>query len=284
MTLQLYSRTDDPSLTPLMGVLQRLEVAFTRFDVEADPDARQQLVKLTGALTIPTLIFDDGTYLIQPTPQQFAEKLLGSQAQPSRRLSAVLRLWGESALALTLGFSAFGVCFGVGGAYTTATFSGLSLILAAAGIGFVVLSLLPPGKRVLAAIGKALPMKALKWAIIPVMAAVMGLSLGAQHKPFDVWVWIALAVVCTVLALSAAALTREMWARWTGNLRRAQSWLGIGGLVGFLALLFLSLLLHQPSLSNLMVIPQLLLLTTMSGLGSFLLIGADEDTPGLTRA
>ena len=73
----------------------------------------------------------------------------------------------------------------------------------------------------------------------------MGLSLGSQHKPFDVWAWVALAAVCIVLAVSAAALTREMWAKWAGGLRGAQSWLGIGGLVGFLALLGLTLALRQ---------------------------------------
>src|SRR5579859_1006049 len=215
IALQIYSKSSDPSLKALTGALQHLAVAYTHLDIDADPSARSNLLELTGAQITPTLVFEDGTYLIQPRPKQFAEKMfsLGSETRQSPTLFSVLRLWGEVVLAFTIGLVTFGLCFGVGSAYTATTFSGLSLLVAAAGIGFVLLALLPPGKRLLAAVGKILPTKALKWLIVVFLAAVMGLSLGSQHKPFDVWAWIALAAVCILIAVSSAALTREMWAK-----------------------------------------------------------------------
>src|SRR5579859_189845 len=223
MTLQLYAKQSDPSLKSLTEALQHLALTYTHLDVDVNPNARSNLLKLTGAQTTPTLIFGDGSYLIQPTPEQFAEKMLslGSETRQSPTLFSVLRLWGEVVLTLALGFVTFGLCFTIGSAYTATTFSALSFLVAAIGIGFVVLSLLPPGKRLLTAVSRFVPTKVLKWLIIPLLAAVMGLSLGAQHKPFDVWAWIALVAVCILIAVMAAGLTREMWAKWAGNVRRA---------------------------------------------------------------
>src|SRR5258707_14863227 len=83
MSLQLYLKPGDPSLPSLVGSLKRLDVAHNALDIDANPTARADLLKLSGALTVPTLVFDDGTYLVEPTPAQFAEKMLSLQpAQP----------------------------------------------------------------------------------------------------------------------------------------------------------------------------------------------------------
>jgi glutaredoxin len=42
-------------------------VPYTYVDVDADAEAKAMIEQLTGAKSIPVIVFDDGSYLIEPS-------------------------------------------------------------------------------------------------------------------------------------------------------------------------------------------------------------------------
>ncbi len=56
--------------------LEQKNVAFTWIDVEQDETARVTMQKYNGGLqTIPTIIFQDGTVMVEPSNAQLAGKI-----------------------------------------------------------------------------------------------------------------------------------------------------------------------------------------------------------------
>ena len=56
--------------------LEQNQVAFTWIDVEADETARETMQKYNGGVqSIPTIIFGDGTVLVEPTNAQLGHKI-----------------------------------------------------------------------------------------------------------------------------------------------------------------------------------------------------------------
>lgn len=52
------------------------EIIFEEIDVEKDKKAMEYIQKINAGLkSVPVLIFEDGTILIEPTSQQLSEKL-----------------------------------------------------------------------------------------------------------------------------------------------------------------------------------------------------------------
>ena len=148
-----------------------------------------------------------------------------------------------------------------------------------------VLSLvIPPVKRWMAALRKHVAWKSAKWLFVPLYAGLMGLSLGSQHTLFNVWLWIGFIAFAMVLVVITTALTRDLWEGWAQRIQKAQGWLGIIALVGFVGVLAVSTLLHQTGLLHSMLIPQFLLLGPMFGLGGFQLFAAGQQTSPINRA
>ena len=57
-------------------VLDRLEADYTWIDVESDPTAAEEVRRINGGRrTIPTILFPDGSILIEPSDQELATKL-----------------------------------------------------------------------------------------------------------------------------------------------------------------------------------------------------------------
>jgi mycoredoxin len=62
----------------LAGQMKREGIAFTTVDIEQDPEAAAVVEKLNGGnQTVPTVVFDDGTALTNPTLAQVKQKLAG---------------------------------------------------------------------------------------------------------------------------------------------------------------------------------------------------------------
>jgi mycoredoxin len=57
------------------GYLEAHGVPFTYVNVDEDPVAKAMIEKLTGAKSIPVIIFDDGSYLIEPSNDALGEKV-----------------------------------------------------------------------------------------------------------------------------------------------------------------------------------------------------------------
>lgn len=57
------------------GYLTAHGVPFTYVDVDADAAAKEMIETLTGAKSIPVIIFDDGSYLIEPSNDALGAKV-----------------------------------------------------------------------------------------------------------------------------------------------------------------------------------------------------------------
>jgi mycoredoxin len=59
-------------------VLDRHGAAYRYIDVDQDPEAAREVVRINrGRRTIPTILFPDGSILIEPTDPELAAKLAG---------------------------------------------------------------------------------------------------------------------------------------------------------------------------------------------------------------
>ncbi len=60
--------------------LQEHQVAFEEIDIEKQPEAAQIVISLNhGARSVPTIVFPDGSVLVEPSNKSLASKL-GIQA------------------------------------------------------------------------------------------------------------------------------------------------------------------------------------------------------------
>ncbi len=271
--MELYYSAARPG-NEIVIALQTLQVAYSLRNID-EPDVHQRLSALTATTEVPTLVFDDGSYLINPTPQQFSEKmqmlLYGkAQTQPS---TAAPQKWLWIALALLAGFLAFGLGFSVGGTVPPRTVSLLSIALVAGIFVLLVASFVPPVKRLTARLDKQRLFRIVVWIGVFLYLTVMGVAMSVQHKQISVWLWMGIAGFCTCLAITAAAFTRQRWAKGYSRLQKAQAGLAIAGLLGFVGLVVITALPAQAAILPVLLIFQLALFVPMFCIGALFLVG-----------
>lgn len=65
-----------PDVTRARIRLERLGLEWTEYDVEADPERKQEMVALTGRSNVPTLVIGN-TILIEPSTKEIDQALEG---------------------------------------------------------------------------------------------------------------------------------------------------------------------------------------------------------------
>ncbi len=51
-------------------------VPYTAIDIENDPDAARRVLELNGGMSsVPTIVFGDGSVLVEPSNRELAQKL-----------------------------------------------------------------------------------------------------------------------------------------------------------------------------------------------------------------
>jgi mycoredoxin len=76
MALTIYSTPWCGYCTRLKGQLTREGVVFDDVDIEAHPEAEQLVRDVNqGNATVPTVVFDDGTALTNPTLREVTARL-----------------------------------------------------------------------------------------------------------------------------------------------------------------------------------------------------------------
>lgn len=56
-------------------LLESLQVPFVYNDVEHDEAAMAKAIEISGVQSIPVVVFDDGTFFVEPSDPQMREKL-----------------------------------------------------------------------------------------------------------------------------------------------------------------------------------------------------------------
>jgi len=75
----LYGRPGCPSVTPIRRLLDEADVAYDYLDIRQDAEAAARLRQLTGGYeSVPTLVFPDGSVLIEPWVGALRKRLQAS--------------------------------------------------------------------------------------------------------------------------------------------------------------------------------------------------------------
>jgi len=72
--ITLYGAAWCSDCTRSKGYLDAHQVPYTYVDVDADAAAKEMIETLTGAKSIPVIIFEDGSYLIEPSNAELGAK------------------------------------------------------------------------------------------------------------------------------------------------------------------------------------------------------------------
>ncbi|MBI2886167.1 MAG: glutathione S-transferase N-terminal domain-containing protein [Chloroflexi bacterium] len=72
----VYSTTWCPDCRRTKQFLDQREIPYTWIDIDKDPAAVQEVLRINGGMrSVPTLVFPDGSVLVEPSNKQLGEKL-----------------------------------------------------------------------------------------------------------------------------------------------------------------------------------------------------------------
>ncbi|MEU8632992.1 glutaredoxin domain-containing protein [Amycolatopsis sp. NPDC048633] len=76
MKLTVYGASWCPDVKRSRALLDRERVEYSYVDVEADADAERRVRELQdGARRIPTIVWEDGSFLVEPSDDELSERL-----------------------------------------------------------------------------------------------------------------------------------------------------------------------------------------------------------------
>ena len=76
MKLTVYGASWCPDVKRSRALLDREGVEYSYVDVEADADAERRVRELQdGARRIPTIVWEDGTFLVEPSDEELSGRL-----------------------------------------------------------------------------------------------------------------------------------------------------------------------------------------------------------------
>jgi mycoredoxin len=76
VSLTVYGTSWCPDVKRSRALLDREGVEYSYVDVEADADAERRVRELQdGARRIPTIVWDDGTFLVEPSDDELSARL-----------------------------------------------------------------------------------------------------------------------------------------------------------------------------------------------------------------
>ena len=74
--IKVYGTTWCPDCSRAKQVLDRHQIAYTWINIEDDPAAADVVVKINkGNRSVPTLVFPDGSVLVEPGNKELEKKL-----------------------------------------------------------------------------------------------------------------------------------------------------------------------------------------------------------------
>ena len=76
MTIKFYTTDWCGDCTRSKSLLNKLNINFDEINVDTNSDANEYITKLqNNQRRIPVIVFEDGTYLVEPTDPELLEKI-----------------------------------------------------------------------------------------------------------------------------------------------------------------------------------------------------------------
>ena len=77
-TIIMYGTTWCPDCTRAKRILEKNNVPYTWINIEEDKDARQRVREINGGyMSVPTILFPDGSVLVEPGNAELEARLAG---------------------------------------------------------------------------------------------------------------------------------------------------------------------------------------------------------------
>lgn len=74
--LMFYGTAWCPDCSRARNFLDKQRIAYVNIDIDKSPEGRAVVEKLNrGNRSVPTIVFPDGTFLVEPSTAQLAQKL-----------------------------------------------------------------------------------------------------------------------------------------------------------------------------------------------------------------
>ena len=74
--IMFYGTAWCPDCTRARAFLDKQRIAYVNVDIDQSPDGRAVVEKLNrGNRSVPTIVFPDGSFLVEPSTAQLAQKL-----------------------------------------------------------------------------------------------------------------------------------------------------------------------------------------------------------------
>lgn len=92
----VYGHESCPMVVPVRLMLNRAKVTYTYINIHEDPHAAERVRAINhGNESVPTLVFEDGTTLTEPSPAQLSARLkdLGFAVNENTRIIAWLSMY-----------------------------------------------------------------------------------------------------------------------------------------------------------------------------------------------
>ncbi|MBN1680689.1 MAG: hypothetical protein JW966_10380 [Anaerolineae bacterium] len=75
--ITVYGHSRCPMVPPVRGMLKQSKVKFDYVDIHKDPAARDRVRTISGGSeSVPTLVFPDGSTLVEPSTGELKDKLV----------------------------------------------------------------------------------------------------------------------------------------------------------------------------------------------------------------
>ena len=74
--IMFYATAWCPDCTRARAFLDKRHIAYVNVDIDESPEGRSVVEKLNhGMRSVPTIVFPDGSFLVEPTQAELAQKL-----------------------------------------------------------------------------------------------------------------------------------------------------------------------------------------------------------------
>lgn len=106
MAIVVYGHELCPMVVPVRTVLDQAQVPYTYINIHQDPQAAEQVRRINqGNESVPTLVFEDGSTLTEPSTAKLTAKLhsLGYQVASSTQWLAQISVYGILLAGILLG-------------------------------------------------------------------------------------------------------------------------------------------------------------------------------------
>jgi len=75
-SILFYCTSWCPDCSQARGVLDRHRIKYQALDIDKDPEARKAVEQMNrGLRSVPTIVFPDGSILVEPSTYQLQQKL-----------------------------------------------------------------------------------------------------------------------------------------------------------------------------------------------------------------